>query len=71
MIDSNVDIVVLSKLRNLCSTLADKSESDTVSSDWYTYGKLTITWLKALIFTINRRVYLAILSNTISVYQSL
>ena len=33
MMDSNVEIDVLSKLRNLCSTLADKSESDTVSSD--------------------------------------
>ena len=33
MMDSNVEIDVLSKLRNLCSTLADKIESDTVSSD--------------------------------------
>ena len=33
MMDSNVEIDVLSKLRNLCSTLADKSKSDTVSSD--------------------------------------
>ena len=33
MMDSNVEIVVLSNLRNLCSTLADKIESDTVGSD--------------------------------------
>ena len=46
MMDSNVEIDVLSRLRNLCSTLAELTKSSLTQLVLIdiTYGKLTITY---------------------------